>query len=445
MTFESVHGSNLSYYLLAFDAKGQERQDDPEGLMSQVVVDVLKKDPITDVFIFSHGWQSDLPSARAQYNDWLRVMSQCSADITRIMSVQPDFRPLLLGIHWPSQPWGEEEFLIGATSFDVNSIGTAGSGAPSLEDMNDQYIQRLVDTPKAREALNTILAAAQSEPIALTMPEEVQSAYLQLDQEVGLGNAGLGAAPGADREGFDPEGIFETAQMASFDAGGFSLGGLLAPLRMLSFWQMKARARQIGEAAGFQLLHALQQATGGRTVRFHLMGHSFGCIFVSSMIAGAEGRGTLTRSVDSLTLAQGAFSLWSYSFEIPVAPGKEGYFNKVLGDKKVSGPIVTTQSIFDYAVGRFYPLGAGLMQQLNFAPGELPRYGGVGAFGIHGPHITSVDMKMLALNEPYHFMPGTIYNLDGSQFIAKLDGPQGAHCDIAHPEVAHAVWSAVRL
>lgn len=447
MTFETVHNTNLSYYLIAFDDKGQERTDDPDGLMSQVIVDVLKKDPITDVFIFSHGWLGDIPAARRQYTNWVTAMGSCTADIQRIVGTQADFRPLLIGIHWPSLPWGDENFLDATTSssFDVNSAGSATTSASSVDDLTEQYVQRLVDTPRARAALNTILSAAQSDPLALTMPEEVRNAYVQLDQEVGLKDAGLGAAPGEDREGFEPEEIFEASQMESFDAGGFSLGGLLAPLRLLSFWKMKDRARQIGETAGFHLLNQLQQAVGERQVRFHLMGHSFGCIVVSSTLAGPGGHGTLTRPVDSVTLVQGALSLWSYSTEIPPAPGQAGYFNKVLIDKKVAGPILTTQSEFDYAVGRSYPLAAGVMQQVSFAPGELPRYGGVGAFGIRGPHLDLVDLKMLPLGETYHFEPGKIYNIDSSQFISKLSGPSGAHSDIAHPEVAHAVWSAVRV
>src|SRR5579859_6881658 len=111
MMFEAVHGTNLSYYLIAFDDKGQERTDDPDGLMSQVVVDILKKEPITDVFIFSHGWMGDIPAARRQYTNWVTAMGNCTEDIQRIVSIQADFRPLLIGIHWPSLPWGDENFL----------------------------------------------------------------------------------------------------------------------------------------------------------------------------------------------------------------------------------------------------------------------------------------------------------------------------------------------
>lgn len=40
---------------------------------------------------------------------------------------------------------------------------------------------------------------------------------------------------------------------------------------------------------------------------------------------------------------------------------------------------------------------------------------------------------------------GTVYNLESSNVIAKGGGSSGAHSDICHPEVAHAVWSAMAV
>ncbi len=50
------------YYLLSFDGAGNERFDG--GLQtSQQILDVLAKEPITDIFLFSHGWLGDIPAA----------------------------------------------------------------------------------------------------------------------------------------------------------------------------------------------------------------------------------------------------------------------------------------------------------------------------------------------------------------------------------------------
>ena len=95
----------------------------------------------------------------------------------------------------------------------------------------------------------------------------------------------------------------------------------------------------------------------------------------------------------SLTLVQGATSLWGYCNANPPLTSNPGYFRGLVDQKKVAGPIVTTQSKRDTAVGRFYPIAAGIARQVNFAPGDtLPKYGGIGAFGLQGPGLTLHDL-----------------------------------------------------
>jgi hypothetical protein len=86
---------------------------------------------------------------------------------------------------------------------------------------------------------------------------------------------------------------------------------------------------------------------------------SFGCIVVSSMLNGPDGKGVLPRPIDSLMLVQGATSLWGFCSAIPDV-NSPGYFRKLVDQRKVAGPIVTTQSKRDTAVGVFYPVAAGV-------------------------------------------------------------------------------------
>jgi hypothetical protein len=430
MPIEEVPNTGLRYHLIAFDDGGRERGDDPAGRMSQVTAAKLADEPITDVFIFSHGWMADLSAARRQYAKWVIAMGQSRGDLEQLAEARPGFRPLLVGLHWPSRPWSEEEFA--AASFDLQ-----GAAAPGR--LVDEYAAAIADTPAARDALRVILSAALTDPDPVVVPVEVAEAYAVLDREAGLGDGGPGADPGADRESFDPDRIIRDARdEVSF--GRFDIGGLLAPLRVLSFWKMKDRGRRFGETGGRSLLDDLQR-TSADTVRFHLMGHSFGCIVVSGMLAGPGGR-SLVRPVHSAALLQGAFSLWSYCSDIPVARGRPGYFHAVVDGGRVAGPIITSQSTFDVAVGRFYPLGAGVARQVDFAPGQLPKYGAVGAFGIRGPGPTIEDRQMLPADQLYGFTPGRVYNLEASQFIRQGAGSFGAHSDLAHVEVTHAVWQA---
>ena len=431
MPIETVPGTKLQYYLTVFDEKGHERPEDG-ALLSARAIERMRDGDVTDVFFVSHGWKGDVPAAREQYNKWIGATAAVPADVDRVKAQHSGFRSLIIGLHWPSLPWGDEE-IGGGVSF----------GGPSLPMavLVDRYAGRIADTEAARQALQTIFDAARTQISPQKLPDEVRTAYQVLDKEAGMGSAGEGAAPGDDREPFDPDRAYAFGrQGATFGAVG--LGGILSPLRQLSFWKMKDRARVFGEGGAHQVLSALQQAAVGQ-VRVHGMGHSFGCIVTAAMIAGPPGAAPLRTPIDSVFLAQGALSLWSFCESIEKADGRTGYFNSIVKRQQVQGPIVTTQSKRDTAVGVFYPLAAGAARQASFAPGDLPKYGGVGAFGAQGPGLAIEGLKMRGIDERYEFQPHVVYNLESSQVISEGGGASGAHSDIAKPEVAHAFWGAV--
>ena len=439
---ESVIGTDLSYYLLAYDRQAQERQDHPAGLISQQILDALDSEPITDVFLFSHGWRGDVPAAREQYQAWLKTMASCDADRAKIRQKRPGFRPMLIGVHWPSEPWGDESISSGV-SF------SPGTETKSTKDLVADYARRLGDSQAIRDALGVIFEADRTGMSPKTLPSEVLSAYKSLEAQVGLPKGGLGAAPGADWDGFNPESIYESALRdnafgESMNFGQASRGSLLAPLRVLSFWKMKDLARHVGEQAIHGLLSSMQGISQGRDVRYHLAGHSFGCIVASSAIAGPPGTKAQAQPVDSLVLLQGALSIFSFCSRIPDSSGKPGYFHRLVSNGLVRGSIVTTQSRYDTAVGTWYPLATRVAGQVEFASVDSqPKYGAVGAYGIHGPDLEPVQLPMNPIDAEYRFRPGCIYNVDSSDFINQGGGFSGAHSDIRKPQVAHAVWSAI--
>jgi pimeloyl-ACP methyl ester carboxylesterase len=233
------------------------------------------------------------------------------------------------------------------------------------------------------------------------------------------------------------------AQAAGF--GGINWGGLLSPLRQLSFWTMKKRARTIGEQGMHSFLTQLMQVCPD--ARVHLMGHSFGCIVTSSLLCGPGGQWQLPRPVNSLVLVQGALSLWAYSPSIAKAAGKAGYFHRVMTENLVRGAIVTTTSKWDKALRTFYPLGAGAARQVDFALNvtDPPKYGAMGTFGARGLLRNVQDKPMLSEKMSYGFQPRTLYNLEGSEFIRKGQGASGAHNDIDGPQIAHAICEAAMV
>jgi hypothetical protein len=425
----AIPDTDLAYFLVAFDANGRERPDATEGPTSQRVLRACAEEPITDIFLMSHGWKGDVPAAIDQYNRWTAAMLQCPDDLRRMKERRPGFRPLLIGLHWPSLPWGDEE--LGGLSFDPAAALPAESWVQS-------YAERIANTPAARAALATIFRAAEQEVEPVRLPPEVRDALVVLDREANLGSNG--DAPDADREPFDPDQRYALQRQEPFAFGlGDIGGGILDLVRQLSFWKMKDRARQFGEGGAHALLRQLLAARP--EARCHLMGHSFGCVVQSAALTGPLGS-AVPRPVDSLVLVQGALSLWSCCPRIPFPPHGPGYFQRLVAEQRVRGPILTTQSEHDQAVGYWYPLGAGIARQVAFAAGALPRYGAVGAFGLRGLETGVEDLEMQPVSGTYGFRPGIIYNLESSHIIRNGTGASGAHSDITHPEVAHAVWEA---
>jgi hypothetical protein len=436
MPVRPIPGTDKRYLLIGFDADGVERTDN-NGVGGKLSTHILKQvatEPITDIFIFSHGWKGDLPAAADQYDRWFSALEKCDADRESMSRVRPNFRPLLIGVHWPSQPWGDEEFEQTATSFSPGDIDV----------LVDMYAERLGDRPGLRPILRTIVDQARAHPGATTLPPSIERAYGDLNTLLSeLGSNGPDAAPGDDRDSFDPATTFSQASEAQASFG--DLGGLLGPLRQLSFWKMKQRARAVGESGMHVLLNELQKAVTGNDGRIHLMGHSFGCIVVSAMLCGPANAGPLSIPVQSVTLVQGALSIWSYSNTIPFLSNKHGYFRNVVEGARVIGPILTTRSQHDTANRVFYPLGAGVAGQVVFAPEVLPKYAAIGTFGAQGTKIPAVDRPMLDVKSAYNFERGSLYNLEASAFIKRGGGASGAHNDIDGPEVAHSIWQAAQV
>lgn len=447
MSVEHSPQHGIAYHFVAFDADGRERSGQ-HGLASAELAEAAEREHPTDVFVFSHGWNANPPGAADQYGRWVDTMAARTGDRERLRSRMGGFRPLLAGVHWPSRAWADEDLT--GMSYAVSD--TRQPAAHAVDSASDpisrlvaEYAERLGDSPTVRDAIRTIFESALKDAAPPTLPDDVRDAYEQLDADIGLAQAGEGAAPGDDREPFDAEETYQTALLMDvadpLSFSGFSLGGLLAPLRVLSFWAMKSRAHSFGEAGASELLGRLQDAAAG--ARFHVMGHSFGCIVASAAIAGKPGSPGPRRKVDTLVLVQGAMSLWSFCKNIPAQPGRDGYFHAIVRDKLVTGPTIVTTSVHDRAVRLFYPIGAGARGDVAFDLGKLPVYGAIGTFGVRGPGIEIRDEQLERIGEDYRLLPGVVYNLNASSVISISKGISGAHSDICHPEVARAVWRAV--
>jgi hypothetical protein len=464
MPLRHIDEANLDYYLVLFDSDGNERPEQDGSLLSQKLSDVVR-DGVTDLFFASHGWKGDIPAAISQYDRWVSAMAAQAGDRDRAHALDPKFKALIVGVHWPSQPWGNEDARTALLGDDETDEFAAEQQMDSGA-LVQLYAERIADTDAAKAALAAILTAADGDEVHAQLangelPPTLEAAYQTLFDQAGLGLGGATAAPGSDQRTFTPiltisewtSAISSRAQIVPKGQPGLLSGGfpqnvknaLLMPVRQLSFWAMKRRARHVGETGVHALLIGLQKSASA--ARFHLMGHSFGCIVISAAVSGPLGQGAVTsrlpRPVHTLFLVQGALSLWSFAESIPYPPNLPGYFQPInLPPALVSGPIVTTRSTFDQAVGTFFPLGAKLGNDLLLGE-ELPEFGGVGAFGIQGTAAdTTHDVPVLNADADYGFDVGHIYNIDASTVICHGGGPSGAHSDISHPEIAHLLWQA---
>ncbi|MFO1430691.1 MAG: alpha/beta hydrolase [Candidatus Competibacteraceae bacterium] len=438
MPFRTIPDTAIQYGLISFDAQGVERTADPDGRngqMSRRLVELAAGGAFTNIFFFSHGWRGDIPAAIDQYNRWIRAFATLTPDREQAAQHFPGFRPLYIGLHWPSEPWGDEE--LGGAHFGIEEGGLGAEG------LFQRYLDRLGDTPAIRTALGVIIAEARRNAAADSLTDRARQAYFDLEKALALGSGDVGATPDADQDPFDPDATFENNTDEGSAFGDFSWSGFLAPLRQLSYWTMKKRARTVGESGMHAFVKELQRVTAIQGTRIHLMGHSFGCIVVSSILGGPGGQAPLERPIDSVVLVQGALSLWSYSAAIPFDGLGPGYFYRLIQDGKVQGPLVTTRSRYDRAVGEFYPWASRVVSEVAFAPGEFPKYGAIGAFGLQGlPDAMRTERPMLPAHGEYGFAKGHLYNLEASQFIFKGEGASGAHSDIDGPEVAHTLWQA---
>lgn len=63
-------------------------------------------DPITDVMLVTHGYQQDRKKGVKSCCEWLKSMAECERDIAVLRaSRNGTFRPLLVGLCWPSSIW----------------------------------------------------------------------------------------------------------------------------------------------------------------------------------------------------------------------------------------------------------------------------------------------------------------------------------------------------
>jgi hypothetical protein len=437
---------------LHFDDKGRVTAPAQGDFLAEVVAG-----GVTDLFMFSHGWGTSEKSARVLYDAMFPMIRDAAHDTAGIGTVG------FAGIYWPSlwfpdtpatPPARAGSAQAGSGAVVDLSAGTAAvSGAdiaesllPGFADQAQQKtvteIGRLIDEGEAavgsgesdaaeeqrllqiHQLLKSLVPPApagefeDSGETALLLTADPKAGYQAAAEAFGS------APPGSSTQGAD-------------DWFGRGIRGAKDAVRVLSYTIMKARAGDIGRAGLGPLLAALHGRSS--TVRVHLIGHSFGARLVSFALSGI--RTPAQSPIASLVLVQGAFSHWSFAHAQDNPFGRAGALHAFAD--RVHGPLVATFTVFDWAVGVWYPKASLLAQQDTEAV-VAGRWGGMGADGYQAVS-PSEDREMTASGgTDYGFTVGTFYRVNAAQVINNTDGQPfaGAHSDIRKPAVAELAVGA---
>ena len=431
------------YWELTFDKSGTLTAPAAPQLLAEIATS-----GVTELFVLSHGWGNSEQSARDLYGAMFPMIATAAKDAAGLGPIG------FAGVIWPSlwfpDPPADAAPAVaaavaagrpGAADAAVTGGQIAQALQPSFTDPGQQAdlatMGRLVDEGTAAAAAGTEPPAAQQarleefhgllQNLTPTGPQPVEdsgeSALVTTDdpqRDFAFIADTLGSAP----EGGAAEGLG--------DIFGKVWNGAKSTLRAASYWEMKARAGDVGSHGVGPLLEQLHAQAP--KVRVHLIGHSFGARLVSFALAGISS--AAASPVASLYLIQGAFSHWSFAHVQDMPFGQAGALNQYAD--RVHGPLVATFSEHDWAVGRWYPKASFLAQQMASAETEPnAQWGGMGSDGFQGVAPTD-DQTVLAAGKRYGLQHGAFYRVDCGTVVANTSQSSfsGAHSDIRHPEIA---------
>lgn len=452
MTVTSVQ----PYWELTFDADGDVDPQQRDQLLAGVAAE-----GITDLVMFSHGWNNDQSMATWLYDRFF-------APFPGLLGATPGTGPRLgyVGVLWPAMRFSDEP---------IPNFPSSAALAPDLTEQTEQT-DRTVLSQETCQALITafpgqdatvrrlaeLLRERSDSPESfgefarlvrdlVALPAGSPAAAFAAD----TGNGGPQAVPAI--LGDDPVALCETLTAAlqetgvdlgpdgpgSPDGQAF-LGGLKKRLwngahellRQAAYYTMKRRAGTIGQRGLGPLLGRLAQSAG--PLRVHLVGHSFGARLVSFALLGLPAG---ARNVKSVTLLQGAFSHYAYARAVPGEESHSGALRDAEG--RVDGPVVSCFSSHDTALGVIYPIASRLTGDDASLLGFGDRWGAMGHDGIQA--VGGCRQATLADARDGHFPASGCVSVDASAVVRSGGPPAGAHSDICHEELAYVVLAAGRI
>ena len=454
--------AGLPFWDVRFDADGDVDHERRDLLLAEAPAR-----GITDLVVFTHGWNNDPGTARRLYDAFFGLFPNQLAGIPAGRTVG------LAGVTWPSQRWSDEPIpdFPPPTAVHLGSEGTAaaspvGTAAPVTvtATIDGPTLEQLTAAfPAAADPLKQMAAlldgpateAAQAQFLAC-LKEFAQLAGTADDD----GEGATGTATGGPRMLLDDHRTLFARYQHALQNSGAQLGGgngggqagigdlvggiwhgAKEALRAATYWEMKNRAGVVGRLGLGPLLDQLHAAAP--QLRVHMVGHSFGARLVSYALAGLT-PGTTPSPVKSVTLLEGAFSHFAFTRPLPFDAGRAGALAGL--QQRIDGPLTVVHSDHDSAVGTFYPLASlAAGDDTAGAQSALYRWGGMGADGAQNADARRDAIQPAGPGTTYRFSRDQILNVDASTVVRAGGPPSGAHSDIVHPEVSWIVLAAAGL
>lgn len=443
--------AGLPFWEITFDEQG-----DPDGTANPQAIKEIADRKLTDVVLFSHGWNNNHTVAMALYQGWFAHLAAQLTHAKNPVAVG------LVGIFWPSQRWSDEPI----PDFAPSPGGGATPGAAALSSSSTYENSASLEPaelealqlafPKAKDALARMAVLLDGEPSAGALDEfrQLLSTLATTSDDDGEG----GETSGQPRMlADDPLTLFGRFSAALVDSGavftdadvedaaglGDTLKGIWngakEALRQATYFEMKNRAGIVGRSGLGPFIVQLNQAVPG--IRVHLVGHSFGARVVSYALAGVP---DAPRPIKSVTLLQGAFSHFAFADPLPFdATRKGGLAGKL---SRIDGPLTVVFSTHDDAVGRFYPLASITSGDDAAGLGDhLYRWGGMGHDGAQGVGALLDAIQPAGASTSYRLRDGHVLNVDASEIVCQGTSPSGAHSDIVHPEITWLTLLAAKI
>jgi len=418
------------FYWLEFDKDGLLVEPDAYDRLKTALI----AKGATDLVIMSHGWKNDRQAA-------LRIYKPLWENTRAALSNLDPARIVVAGILWPSVPY-RTNFDEAALLEAANQGALFADAGGSVEDISDAQLNQAIRdfVGDDDDAVFRALALKASDDLSSDEAGALVNAAIRrlrienIDDELAAD-----LQPLAERAESDPKDVLlslaaKPAMPVEPSVGGalgidddikkFFAGSKAAVARLLgqlSFFDMKKRAGVVGAALG-----NLIATEGVGDVRLHFVGHSFGARLVTAAASALAGK---EKSVDTLTLLQGAFSHNALAADFE---GKPGAYAVAAGG--AVGLIAITHTHNDRACTLAYAAASRLSRDVASSVGDAAdKFGAMGANGAQ--NIPVVQHTALPGTEQAKPARGKINNYLADAYVRGNPPGTDAHGDVFNPQV----------